>query len=206
MRKILFHFSGIYKREYRIRDVICSYSSKLNLPYYIMEDAAGIISKLIEKNKRKPILDNIIAASLLVACRRRNLFKGIDEISEKIGVSKGEIFDGLKYIYETLNIKFSYSIENSVIYFITKIVTNLDLPMNVQNDSVALIRNYLKKKNDGSSPKVIAASAVYLVAKKNNFPATQKKIAEVVNTSEVSIRHFYRKLMEFEKNIKNNEM
>jgi len=91
-------------------------------------------------------------------------------------------------------IKTKYS--NVVKYYIVKICRELKSP-ELEREAIKLFSTIDKRAWQGKSPRVVAASLVYLAAERLNYHINKRQIGEIVNVSKFSIRDTVVKLRKY---------
>ncbi len=172
-----------------------SVSSNLGIPRSIREDAALIYRNASKKNLiRGRSIESVVAASLYTACRRGNLPRTLDEVSEASKVPKKQIGKNYRFLSRKLNIKLQ---PTSPADYIPRFATKLGLSGEVQSKAIDIIREaHENGLNSGRAPTGLAAAALYIASIFNCERKTQKDIAEVANVTEVTIRNRYKELSE----------
>ncbi len=170
-------------------------SSKLGIPRSIREDAALIYRKAA-RNKliRGRSIESMVAASIYTACRRNNIPRSLDEITEVSNVSKKQIGKNYRFLSRKLNIKLK---PTSPIDYIPRFATMLGLSGRAESKAIEIIRQSIKLGlHNGKGPVGMAAAALYISSILLNERKTQKDVAEVAGVTEVTIRNRYKELSE----------
>lgn len=170
-------------------------SSRLGIPRSIREDAA-IIYRKAARNKliRGRSIESMVAASVYTACRRNNIPRSLDEVSEASRVSKKQIGKNYRFLARELNIKLK---PTSPVDYIPRFASLLDLSGKVESKAIEIIRQSIKKGlNNGKGPVGMAAAALYISSILLNERRTQKDVADVAGVTEVTIRNRYKELSE----------
>lgn len=168
-------------------------SSKLGLPRSIREDASVVYRDAV-KNKliRGRSIEGVVGASIYIACRRCNLPRTLDEISEISRVTKKEIGRDYRLLAKKLNIKLQ---PLSAVDYIPRFASELGLSGRVESRAIEIItlaRNM--GLTSGKGPSGLAAAALYIASVLLDERKTQKHVAETANVTEVTIRNRYKEL------------
>ncbi len=170
-------------------------SSKLGIPSSIREDAAVIYRKAA-RNKliRGRSIESMVAAFIYIACRRNNIPRSLEEVTEVSSVSKKQIGKNYRFLARELNIKLK---PTSPIDYIPRFASLLDLSCKVESKAIEIIRQSINKGlNNGKGPVGMAAAALYISSILLNERRTQKDVADVAGVTEVTIRNRYKELSE----------
>ncbi len=123
----------------------------------------------------------LLGASMYVVARKHGLPITIADIAKLLNVDKEKLRKSTKAVVNSMNVKIT---PPSVETFIKSLAEKLGLPDDVSNDAVKLAT----KVNFGGKKEVLAAAALYLVAKERGIQITEKLLADYAHVSEMSIR------------------
>ncbi len=167
--------------------------SYLNLPEGILEEAATLYRKAVEKGLiRGRLIEAVVAAIIYAVCRIHNIPKTLDEIAEASGLPKKDIGRTYRFIVNELGIKVPLT---NPIYYVPKFASALGLSGEVQEEAIRILQRAVDKGLlSGRGPTGVAAAAVYIAALLKGERRTQKEVAEVAGVTEVTIRNRYREL------------
>jgi transcription initiation factor TFIIB len=170
-------------------------SSSLGLPRSVREDAAFIYRSAAKKGLiRGRSIESVVATSIYTACRRSNIPRTLEEISEVSKVSKKQIGKTYRFLSRELNIKLK---PTSPTDYIPRFATKLGLSGEVQSKAIDIIR---KAKDcglsSGKGPTGLAAAAIYIASVLLSERKTQRDVADVAGVTEVTIRNRYKELTE----------
>src|SRR3989339_1252681 len=179
-------------------------SSFLKLPKAVEEEAAMIYTQAVQRGLvRGRSMESVVAGSLYAACRRHDVPRTLDELSEASGIEKKEV--GRTYRFVTRELGISIMPSNPADY-IARFASSLKLSAETQSKSVEIIENAQDiELTSGRGPTGIAAAALYVAALINNEKRTQREVADVAGVTEVTIRNRYKELLDrlkLEKDIK----
>jgi len=168
-------------------------SSSLQLPRIVREDAAIIYRNAAKSNLiRGRSIESVVASSIYTACRRCNIPRTLDEISEISNVSKKQIGKNYRFLCRELKIKLK---PTSPIDYIPRFASRLRLSGEVEAKAIEILKKANDKGlNSGKGPTGLAAAALYISAVLLGERKTQGDIAKITNVTEVTIRNRYKEL------------
>ena len=186
--------SAIDRNLYQAMQEIERLSSLLNLPKATREEASIIYRKAVEKKLvRGRSIDEIVAASVYIACRRMKVVRSLDEIAKYTKARRKEIARAYRLLISTLNIEIPVADPKDYLVSIANLVKLS--PKTIKTATEILERAKEKGIIAGKDPAGTAAAALYAAAIMNDEQITQHKIAEVAGVTEVTIRNRYKELM-----------
>ncbi|HIQ10106.1 MAG TPA: transcription initiation factor IIB [Euryarchaeota archaeon] len=167
--------------------------SYLNLPDGIIEEAAAMYRKAVEKGLiRGRLIEAVVAAVIYAVCRIYGIPRTLDEIAEASGLSKKDIGRTYRFIVNELKLKVPLT---NPVYYVPKFASALRLSGEVQEEAIRILQKAINKGLlSGRGPTGVAAAAVYIAALLKGERRTQKEVAEVAGVTEVTIRNRYREL------------
>ena len=169
-------------------------SAKLRLTYQVKSHAIFIYRKALKKNLiRGRSIDGMICACIYFACRMFKIPIAFKEIVNESGMKGKNIRNCYMTLIKELNLKV---IPLTPDIFVSKYINKLKLSPDVER-KVLFILSFLKQYMMGRDPKVICAGLIYLVCKRNKITLVQKKIAEIIGTTEVSLRYTYKQMEDY---------
>ena len=179
-------------------------SSYLKLPKSVEDDAAEIYREAVQRGLvRGRSMESVIAGSVYAACRRHEVPRTLDEISEASEIEKKEI--GRTYRFVTRELQISIMPSNPIDYM-ARFSSALKLNAGTQSKAVEILEKAQKAElTSGRGPTGIAAAALYVSALIHGEKRTQREVAEVAGVTEVTIRNRYKELikkLELENEIK----
>ncbi|MDK2907954.1 MAG: transcription initiation factor [Candidatus Woesearchaeota archaeon] len=179
-------------------------SSYLKLPASVEEEAARIYTQAVQRGLvRGRSMESVVAGSLYAACRRHEVPRTLDELSEASGIDKKEIGRTYRFITRELEIKI---LPSNPVDYLARFVSSLKLSPETQSLAVEVLNKAQKAElTSGRGPTGIAAAALYVAALINGEKRTQREVADVAGVTEVTIRNRYKELLEklnLEKEIK----
>jgi transcription initiation factor TFIIB len=170
-------------------------SSALNLSSSIEEEAAKIYTEAVQKNLvRGRSIESIVSGVVYAACRRQNIPRTLEEISEKSsGISKKEIGKNYRYVIRELKIKI---LPSNPIDYISRFSSDLNYSPETQSKAVEILNEALGLElTSGRGPIGIAAAALYIAGLLKGERKTQRDISEVSGVTEVTIRNRYKEIV-----------
>lgn len=179
-------------------------SSYLKLPKSVDEESARIYTLAVQRGLvRGRSMESVVAGALYAACRRHEVPRTLDELSEASGIEKKEI--GRTYRFITRELQISILPSNPADY-IARFSSSLNLSAETQSNAVEILEMAQKAElTSGRGPTGIAAAALYVSALIHGEKRTQREVADVAGVTEVTIRNRYKELLEklnLEKDIK----
>ncbi len=179
-------------------------SSYLKLPSSVEEEAARIYTLAVQRGLvRGRSMESVVSGALYAACRRHEVPRTLDELSEASGIEKKEI--GRTYRFVTRELGISILPSNPADY-IARFASSLKLSAETQSKAVEILDKAQKVElTSGRGPTGIAAAALYVSALIHGEKRTQREVADVAGVTEVTIRNRYKELLEklkLEKEIK----
>jgi transcription initiation factor TFIIB len=179
-------------------------SSFLKLPKMGEEEAAMIYTQAVQRGLvRGRSMESVVAGALYAACRRHEVPRTLDELSEASGIEKKEI--GRTYRFVTRELGITILPSNPADY-VARFASALKLSPESQSKAVEILNRAQKVElTSGRGPTGIAAAGLYVAALINGEKRTQREVADVAGVTEVTIRNRYKELLEkldLEKDIK----
>ncbi|MDO8741396.1 MAG: transcription initiation factor IIB [Candidatus Woesearchaeota archaeon] len=179
-------------------------SSYLKLPKSVEEESSRIYTLAVQRGLvRGRSMESVVAGALYAACRRHEVPRTLDELSEASGIEKKEI--GRTYRFVTRELGITILPSNPADY-IPRFASALKLSPETQSKSVEILERAQKAElTSGRGPTGIAAAALYVAALMHGEKRTQREVADVAGVTEVTIRNRYKELLDeldLEKEIK----
>ncbi len=169
-------------------------SSLLNLPTSIEEDAGKIYTEAVQKNLvRGRSIESIVAGVVYAACRRQNIPRTLEEISEASGINKKDIGRSYRYVTRELKIKI---LPSNPIDYISRFSSMLNYESKTQSKAIEILSEALGLDlTSGRGPIGIAAAALYIAGLLEGERKTQRNISEISGVTEVTIRNRYKEII-----------
>ena len=170
-------------------------SSFLKLPKSVEEEAARIYTLAVQRGLvRGRSMESVVAGALYAACRRHEVPRTLDELSEASGIEKKEIGRTYRFVTRELGITILPSNPSD---YIARFASSLSLSAETQSKSVEILEKAQKAElTSGRGPTGIAAAALYVSALLHGEKRTQREVADVAGVTEVTIRNRYKELLE----------
>ncbi len=169
-------------------------SSFLKLSASVEEEAARIYTLAVQRGLvRGRSMESVVAGALYAACRRHELPRTLDELSEASGIDKKEIGRTYRFITRELGIRI---LPSNPVDYIPRFASALKLNPETQSKAVEILEKAQKEElTSGRGPTGIAAASLYVAALINNEKRTQREVADVAGVTEVTIRNRYKELL-----------
>src|SRR3989339_1879486 len=179
-------------------------SSYLKLPASVEEEAARVYTLAVQRGLvRGRSMESVVAGALYAACRRHEIPRTLDELSEASGIEKKEIGRTYRFVTRELGITIRPSNPSD---YIARFASSLKLTAETQSKAVEILERAQKSElTSGRGPTGIAAAALYVSALMHGEKRTQREVADVAGVTEVTIRNRYKELLDklkLEKDIK----
>ena len=161
---------------------------KLGLSEAIVEKTAYIYRKAIERNlSRGRSISALMAAALYAACRDAEIPRTLIDVSDASNVKRRELARCYRLLIQELNLKIPVM---NAVQCVARIGNNLGISEKTKRYAIKIINEYQQSGDiAGKNPTGIAATAIYLAITEMNEKFSQKRVADVANISEVTIRN-----------------
>ena len=169
-------------------------SSYLKLPKSVEEEAARIYTMAVQRGLvRGRSMESVVAGSLYASCRRHEVPRTLDELSEASGIDKKEIGRTYRFITRELGIRI---LPSNPVDYLARFASALKLNAETQSRAVEILEQAQNSElTSGRGPTGIAAASLYVAALLNNEKRTQREVADVAGVTEVTIRNRYKELL-----------
>lgn len=167
--------------------------SNLNLPSHIRFEAIKLYKKAFKKKLlRGRSINSMVAASIYLAIRLKRIPRTLREILDESSENEKDIRRCYRVLIREFNIK---SPNTNPSDLIPTYIATLKLDPNIEINSIKIVNAYSERfSTSGKDPKGIVAGAIYLACRMKGLELTQKRIAEVVGVTEVTLRSRYKEL------------
>lgn len=168
-------------------------SSSLNIPRIVRENAAVIYRKAARENLiRGRSIDALVAAAIYASCRQCNVPRTLDEISDKVNISRKTIGRSYRHLSRELKLKL---LPTSPKDYIPRFSSKLGLKEKTKEKTIEILDKASENGLiSGRGPISISAAAIYMASVLCDDRKTQKDIAQVAGVTEVTIRNRYKEL------------
>ena len=170
-------------------------SSFLKLPRSVEEEAAMIYTQAVQRGLvRGRSMESVVSGALYAACRRHEVPRTLDELSEASGIEKKEIGRTYRFVTRELGIKI---LPSNPADYIARFASSLKLAAETQSKAVEILEKAQNSElTSGRGPTGIAAASLYVSALIHGEKRTQREVADVAGVTEVTIRNRYKELLE----------
>ncbi len=168
-------------------------ASYLKLTKSVEEEAARIYTMAVQRGLvRGRSMESVVAGALYAACRRHEVPRTLDELSEASGIDKKEVGRTYRFITRELGIRI---LPSNPVDYIPRFTSALKLSPETQSKAVEILELAEKSElTSGRGPTGIAAASLYVAALLNNEKRTQREVADIAGVTEVTIRNRYKEL------------
>jgi len=168
-------------------------ASYLKLTKSVEEEAARIYTMAVQRGLvRGRSMESVVAGALYAACRRHEVPRTLDELSEASGIDKKEVGRTYRFITRELGIRI---LPSNPVDYIPRFTSALKLSAEAQSKAVEILELAEKSElTSGRGPTGIAAASLYVAALLNNEKRTQREVADIAGVTEVTIRNRYKEL------------
>ncbi|MCX6711938.1 MAG: transcription initiation factor IIB [Candidatus Woesearchaeota archaeon] len=169
-------------------------ASYLKLPKSVEEESARIYTMAVQRGLvRGRSMESVVAGALYAACRRHEVPRTLDELSEASGIDKKEIGRTYRFVTRELGIRI---LPSNPVDYIPRFASALKLNAETQSKAVEILEQAEENElTSGRGPTGIAAASLYVAALINNEKRTQREVADIAGVTEVTIRNRYKELL-----------
>ncbi|MHA1650974.1 MAG: transcription initiation factor IIB [Candidatus Helarchaeota archaeon] len=164
--------------------------SQLGIPQSIMEIALKIYSQVVQKHLTTGrSIENLVAASVFIACRMRSLPRTIEEIAEAANIPVKVLAKNYRLILREMQLHLK---PLTAKYFVDRFATELGLSIQVKNRAYELLELVENSPELlGKDPKGLSAAAIYVAIRDlgRKEHRSQTQISQVAHISEVTLRN-----------------
>ena len=186
-------------------------ASYLKLPKSVEEESARIYTMAVQRGLvRGRSMESVVAGALYAACRRHEVPRTLDELSEASGIDKKEIGRTYRFVTRELGIRI---LPSNPVDYIPRFASALKISADTQSKAVEILELAQSSElTSGRGPTGIAAASLYVAALTNNEKRTQREVADIAGVTEVTIRNRYKELIKklnlkgIMKNVKKDEV
>jgi transcription initiation factor TFIIB len=169
-------------------------SSALGLPRSVRETASVIYRRALDESLLPGrSIEGVATAAVYAAARQARTPRSLDEVTTVSRVERDEIARTYRYVVRELGLEIEPTDPAS---YVPRFCSELDLSEAVERRARALLASAEAAGiTSGKSPVGLAAAAVYAASRLCGEEATQQRVGEVANVSEVTIRNRYQELI-----------
>jgi len=169
-------------------------ASCLKLPKSVEEEASRVYTMAVQRGLvRGRSMESVVAGALYAACRRHEIPRTLDELSEASGIDKKEIGRTYRFVTRELGIRI---LPSNPVDYIARFASALTLNPETQSKAVEILEKAQRQElTSGRGPTGIAAASLYVAALMNNEKRTQREVADIAGVTEVTIRNRYKELL-----------
>lgn len=184
--------SSIERNFWEAKPKLKLLASKMNIPSYIAETAWKIYTTAAQKKLTMGrSIDGFITASLYAAIRIHESPRLLDELCDAAIIQRRVVHHSLglivKEVLPELGLKYRPITADQLVF---RFGTDLGLSMEAQKKAMNMLLDATKNglMRIGKDPRGIAASVIYMAAKKTGERKTQAEISKVSKITEVTLR------------------
>ncbi len=167
--------------------------SNLNLPQHIKLEAVRLYKRAFKRKLlRGRSINGVVAACIYLACREKRIPRTFQEILDETSVNAKDV----RRYYRTLLREFKLKAPTlDTISLVPRFIAELNLGSEIEVLTLKILNTYKANISmSGKDPKGIVAGALYLACRIKEQPITQKKIADILRVTEVTLRSRYKEL------------
>lgn len=163
----------------------------LNLPESVVDTASMIYKQAYREDLyHGRSIDDILSACLHLACRMEQHATSPSKIATEFETDRQSILKTSRHFESELGLKTAPVNPKG---YIDQFSDTLSLSSTTQTLAHEIFDAFLESGQDsGKSPTGLAAGAIYAATKETDERLTQKKLSEVADVSEVTIRNLYK--------------
>ncbi|MCK4780596.1 MAG: transcription initiation factor IIB, partial [Candidatus Lokiarchaeota archaeon] len=137
-------------------------------------------------------INAMVAACLYLACRRKQLPRTLQEITNEAQANAKDVRRSYTTLIREFNLK---SPSTDPVSLIPRYINDLELDSEIEQLTTKILNSYKARFSiSGKDPKGLCAGAIYLASKIKNKDTTQQKIVKTVGITEVTLRSRYKEL------------
>lgn len=168
-------------------------ASNIGLGKAVREEAAIYYRRAVEQNLiRGRSIDAMAAACLYLANQKVGAARSLDDMVKGTRVGRKPLTRSYKVLKQALRLRLE-PVRPEV--YVNRYCSALGLRPEMEEKVLQLIEQSRQRDLvDGRSPTGIAAAALYVVARMEGQPRTQREIADMSGVTEVTIRNRYKEI------------
>ncbi len=167
---------------------LCTMQDKISVSDSIVENAAYIYRKAMDKNLvRGRTITALMASTLYAACRNAETPRTLKEIADATNLKKGSIADIYRVLVKELDLRIPVV---DPAQCVAKIASKIKISEKTKRYAIKIIRKAQQEGiSAGKDPMGIAAAALYLGCVKTGEFHSQEKLAIAANITTVTVRN-----------------
>jgi transcription initiation factor TFIIB len=170
-------------------------ASAMGVPQSVREVASVMYRRTLNEDLiRGRSIEGISTAVLYAACRKEGIPRSLEEVTEVSRVERKEIARTYRYVSQELGLEIQPVDPKK---YVPRFSSELGLDEEIQAKAKEIIDTTAEEGLlSGKSPTGFAAAAIYSASLLCNEKKTQKRVAEVAQVTEVTIRNRYQEQIE----------
>jgi len=167
----------------------------LNLPKSVHEQSARLYDKAIgQETVKGRKIEKIVASLVLLVARDQRVPRTLREVAEASDIDKRELGKNYRYVARELDLRIIPARPED---FIPRFGSKLDFSGHTQARALNIIEQAREKDLiSGRSPEGVVAAALYIASLVEDEKRSQKRIADTIGVTEVTIRKGYQDFVE----------
>ncbi len=163
-------------------------ADKLALSDYVIEKAAYIYRKAIERNLvRGRSISALIGAALYASCRDAETPRTLKDLADTSNVKRKDLSRSYRLLIKELDLKIPVF---DPVKCIARIGSKLGISEKTKRKAIEILRRAEEARiSAGKAPMGLAATTLYVACVANGENVTQKDVAEAAGVTEVTIRN-----------------
>lgn len=168
-------------------------AANIGLSKSVREEAAVYYRRAVENNLiRGRSIDAMAAACLYLANQKVGAARSLDDMVKGTRVGRKPLTRSYKVLKKSLRLRLE-PVRPEV--YVNRYCSSLGLRPDLEEKILLLIEQSRERDLvDGRSPTGVAAAALYVVARMEGQPRTQREIADMSGVTEVTIRNRYKEM------------
>jgi len=170
-------------------------SSQLGLSKSVQEIASKIYRGAVEKGLiRGRSMEGCASAALYAACRKAQVPRTLEEVTEASRVDKREVSRTYRFLSRELDMDLA---PTDPTRYVARFGSELDISGKTRVEAMEIIRKSREEGlNSGKSPSGTAAAAIYIGALEGGERRPQREVAEAADVTAVTVRNRYKEIAE----------
>jgi len=170
-------------------------ASALGIPDPVQEVAAVMYRRALSEDLIwGRSIEGVATALLYAACRREGIPRSLEEVEEVSRIERKEIGRTYRYVADDLSLEIEPVDPKQ---YVPRFASELDLSEQTRVKAKDIIDTTAEQGLlSGKSPTGFAAAAIYIASRLCNERRIQRKVADVANVAELTVRNRYQEQME----------